>query len=646
MSILVFANNATTTLSVAALSSATSIVVTNGAVFPSPAGGQYFILTLTSVSTGSQEICWCTARSGNTLTIARGKEGTAPQSFLVGDHVDMYPTGGTQQALVQIDQLQNGTYTTATAGGTANALTANIISNLTAIPNGFTIIVLATAANTGASTLQVTLTSPITGTPTVTPTYNIYANGNTALASGIIPSAGFPCLLTYSSVYGGFELINGVTSSLVSIAQLQAQGYVYAGSVTGTADAIGVTVAAGGITTLIDGARVAFKAGFANTSTAPTLNVTYGSTATGARTIYKFNGQALVAADIAGSGAVCECTYNSTYSGWILTNPRTNYDVITSVTGSTGISASPTTGAVVVTNTGVTSLAAGSGINLSGSTGAVTITSTGLTTANSGTGIGIATSGSTITVTNTGLVAANAGTGIGVTTSSGTVTITNNGVTSLNGNTGVITGIPTLSGTNNFTGTNSFSNNISAATFSVNGGGFFGNTSLQVGSNSGYGIYLGGTTISMITAGGANAVSLTSSNIFATTATDCYKNGTSTSWILSSDARLKQNVTAYTRGLAEVNQIVPKNWEYNGLGGTPKGYAGIGAIADELQLVMPDMVGIREALLNPEDTVETQIKTVDVSELPWLLVNAVKELYAQVTAQAAEIAALKTKVGI
>ena len=50
---------------------------------------------------------------------------------------------------------------------------------------------------------------------------------------------------------------------------------------------------------------------------------------------------------------------------------------VTSVSGSgSGISVTPTTGSVVVSNTGVTSLAAGTGIAVSGSTGSVTVSST------------------------------------------------------------------------------------------------------------------------------------------------------------------------------------------------------------------------------------------------------------------------------
>ena len=94
---------------------------------------------------------------------------------------------------------------------------------------------------------------------------------------------------------------------------------------------------------------------------------------------------------------------------------------VASVTASgAGISASPTTGAVVISNTGVTSNVAGTGISVSGATGAVTITNTGVTSIVAGTGISI--SGAT-----------------------GAVTVTNSGVTSVNGSSGAITGVLTTS---------------------------------------------------------------------------------------------------------------------------------------------------------------------------------------------------------
>lgn len=629
MSILVFANNATTTLSVAALSSDTSIVVTNGAVFPSPAGGQYFILTLTSVSTGSQEVCWCTARSGNTLTIARGKEGTAPQSFLVGDHVDMYPTGGTQQALVQIDQLQNGTYTTATAGGTANALTANISSNLTAIPNGFNLTILSNAANTGASTLQITLTSPITGTPTVTTAYPIVTGGNVPLLAGAIPSVGYPCQFTFSSVYNAFVLqnsVNVIDSTFVTISNLQSQSLVYA-SAGGTTDALTVTVAANGITTLIDGARVAFKAAYANATTSPTLNVTYGSTATGAKPLYKFNGQALALADIAGSGAVCECTYSSTYSGWILTNPRTNYDLVSSVTAGTGILASPTSGqgAVVITNTGVTTF--------NGSNGAITVTAASL---------------GAVSLTGTQTISA-------INTFSGTNTFINTNTFSSSVN---------FNGNNVYTGTNTYSQpqvvnistgGVSSVGYTVNSGsytGFLSSNSLQLYGN-GTGIFCPGSSLDVQFSGTATAFFLQSGNFSITgDINNCqniyaqvqgYKTGGG-SWASISDERLKSNINPLKNSLSLINSLAPVSYTWNYENNEPT----VGFIAQDVQKVLPNAITTIEPNKDQASYV-TDNKLLSLgfqNDMFAYLVGAIQELSAIVTAQAADISALKTKVGI
>lgn len=63
--------------------------------------------------------------------------------------------------------------------------------------------------------------------------------------------------------------------------------------------------------------------------------------------------------------------------------------VVSSIIAGTGISASPSTGIVTVTNTGVTSLIAGTGISVSSSTGDITITSTGGTVTNIATGAGL-----------------------------------------------------------------------------------------------------------------------------------------------------------------------------------------------------------------------------------------------------------------
>lgn len=91
------------------------------------------------------------------------------------------------------------------------------------------------------------------------------------------------------------------------------------------------------------------------------------------------------------------------YATFTLTATGTGGGAVSQVTGSgAGISVTPTTGNVVVTNTGVTGLAAGPGISLSGSTGNVTITATNSgagTVTNVATGAGL--TGGPITTTGT-----------------------------------------------------------------------------------------------------------------------------------------------------------------------------------------------------------------------------------------------------
>jgi hypothetical protein len=114
-----------------------------------------------------------------------------------------------------------------------------------------------------------------------------------------------------------------------------------------------------------------------------------------------------------------------------------------------------------------------------------------------------------------------------------------------------------------------------------------------------------------------------------------------TTWSNPSDVRLKQNITDYTKGLAELAQVNVKSWDYNGKAGTTEGSKGLGVIADEIMQVLPETVDTYEAKLNVEDEEVTDVKRFDATEITWLLVNAVKELNAKVDAQALEIAALK-----
>ena len=83
---LFFGNLAKTTLAAPISNSATSVTVVSGAALPQIGANQYFVGTLVDALTGAfSEIVWVTALSGNTLTIVRGKEGTAALAWNAGD---------------------------------------------------------------------------------------------------------------------------------------------------------------------------------------------------------------------------------------------------------------------------------------------------------------------------------------------------------------------------------------------------------------------------------------------------------------------------------------------------------------------------------------------------------------------------------
>lgn len=97
-----------------------------------------------------------------------------------------------------------------------------------------------------------------------------------------------------------------------------------------------------------------------------------------------------------------------------------------------------------------------------------------------------------------------------------------------------------------------------------------------------------------------------------------------TAWSSFSDARVKKIKGAYKRGLAEILQMRPIIYDYNGEAGTiPNGRDNAGIIAQELREIFPDAV--------TEDS-ETGLLMFDATEITWALVNAVKALHAKLEA--------------
>ena len=105
-----------------------------------------------------------------------------------------------------------------------------------------------------------------------------------------------------------------------------------------------------------------------------------------------------------------------------------------------------------------------------------------------------------------------------------------------------------------------------------------------------------------------------------------------TTWSNPSDIRIKKNIRDYEKGLDSLMQVRVREWEYNGKAGTVADTKSMGVVADEVQTILPDTVSTYKAKLNPEDEEDSDIKKFDATEITWLLVKAVQELSAKVTA--------------
>lgn len=100
--LIVYANNASSTLASGIGSSDTTLSVNigDGALFPTISAGQIAVVTLEDAS-GNIEIVHATARTSDTMTIVRAQEGTDPAAFASGSRVELRVTAGILAALLQ-----------------------------------------------------------------------------------------------------------------------------------------------------------------------------------------------------------------------------------------------------------------------------------------------------------------------------------------------------------------------------------------------------------------------------------------------------------------------------------------------------------------------------------------------------------------
>ena len=111
MAEFLFANNAATTLAGDITDSGLTLTVATGtgSLFPSPAAGQQFHVTLVRASDSATEIVRVTARTSDSFTIVRAQESTSAKAFVTGDKVELRVTNAGLANFPQLDKAGNWT---------------------------------------------------------------------------------------------------------------------------------------------------------------------------------------------------------------------------------------------------------------------------------------------------------------------------------------------------------------------------------------------------------------------------------------------------------------------------------------------------------------------------------------------------------
>jgi hypothetical protein len=136
---------------------------------------------------------------------------------------------------------------------------------------------------------------------------------------------------------------------------------------------------------------------------------------------------------------------------------------------------------------------------------------------------------------------------------------------------------------------------------------------------------------------GYNAAGKGSSTAYLRGDSGVYNSGNTSTWNTTSDQRIKKNIADNNDGLNKINVIQVRNFEYrlpeevdstlNPEDAVNKAGVQLGVIAQELQAVLPECVKAES----------TGVLSVDTSNLTWYLVNAVKQLSAEVESLKAQL---------
>jgi len=281
MSLLVFANNATATLAGSITNTAltANLAPGTGALFANPTSGQYFVARFKDAATGTlDEIVWVTARSGDTITMIRGQEGTTALNWNAGDLFINTWTAGQAATMLQQGQvpfsslIHIGTDTSSVA----NTIVATVTPSITSYIQG--------------TQYNITIANTVTGGTQV--------NINGVGLVQVTRADGTP--LTAGDLQTGQEAVLVYDGTHMQIANYKPYSGIFIGSDTSVVANTVTAVVSPSITSYSTGAQYNIR--IANTNTgASQVNLN----SVGNISLVRADGTALIAGDItAGQEAV------------------------------------------------------------------------------------------------------------------------------------------------------------------------------------------------------------------------------------------------------------------------------------------------------------------------------------------------------
>lgn len=156
MSVIIFGNNVTSTVtgSITSASTTVNLAVGTGAQFPQPQPGQYFIATFIDQATGTQrEIVHVTNITADTATIVRAQEGTTAQAWVVASIFAHLHTAGAMAAMMQKTDVNDGALVHCGVDiGAVNAVVSNTFPPSTSYVQGAQYDIYIQHNNTGPTT--------------------------------------------------------------------------------------------------------------------------------------------------------------------------------------------------------------------------------------------------------------------------------------------------------------------------------------------------------------------------------------------------------------------------------------------------------------------------------------------------------------